>query len=102
MCKLSIVVPAYNEAANLPALYESLRKTLSALSTEWECIIVDDHSSDATFSVISALAIRDRRIRGIRQAAPIAARVDDIIGRHVAAGRCVALYHRDAADAGGK
>ena len=68
MSKLSIVVPAYNEAANLPALYESLRKTLSALSTEWECIIVDDHSGDATFSVVSALAIQDRRIRGIRLA----------------------------------
>ena len=46
MSKLSIVVPAYNEAANLPVLYESLRKTLSALSMDWECIIVDDHSSD--------------------------------------------------------
>ena len=98
MSKLSIVVPAYNEAANLPALYESLRKTLSALSMEWECIIVDDHSGDATFSVVSALAIQDPRIRGIRLARNHGSHLAITCGLHHAEGDCAVVLAADMQD----
>jgi dolichol-phosphate mannosyltransferase len=63
---LSIVTPAYNEAENLPRLYERLSNTLNSMALEWEWIIVDDHSSDQTFAVINQLTSQDSRIRGYR------------------------------------
>ena len=45
---ISCVVPAYNEAANLPALLAELTAQLATLSERWELIVVDDGSVDAT------------------------------------------------------
>lgn len=63
---LSVVTPAYNEAANLPVLHQRLVAVLVGLPWEW--IVVDDHSSDHTFGVIARLAERDRQVRGFRLA----------------------------------
>ena len=62
---LSIVTPAWNEAANLPVLYERLRLTLDSLGMSWEWIVVDDHSRDESFAVVRDLATRDARVRGV-------------------------------------
>jgi dolichol-phosphate mannosyltransferase len=64
-----VVTPAYNEAENLPILWPRLDAVLSTLDTDWEWIIVDDHSADATFTVTARLAEQESRIRGIRLAA---------------------------------
>lgn len=63
---LSVVTPAYNEAANLPLFYDRLRRVLDADATRWEWIVIDDHSRDDTFAVVSGLAARDRRVRAWR------------------------------------
>ena len=44
----SVVIPAYNEAACLPATLLYLKKTMAALSLSGEVIVVDNHSSDET------------------------------------------------------
>jgi 4,4'-diaponeurosporenoate glycosyltransferase len=48
---VSIIVPARNEAHNLPALLQSLRRLQPAAA---EVIVVDDHSTDGTASVAAA------------------------------------------------
>ena len=65
---LSVVIPAYNEANNLEQLIEELRGIFKSLPqiSDYEVLIVDDHSSDGTFEKISALNRQDRKIRGIR------------------------------------
>ncbi len=63
---LSLVTPAFNEAENLPVLYDRLSNILEALSLEWEWLIIDDHSADDTFGVITDLAKQDTRVHGIR------------------------------------
>jgi glycosyltransferase involved in cell wall biosynthesis len=63
---ISIVTPAFNEAANLPALYDRLVAAMRDVGGDWEWIVVDDHSRDETFAVIEALALRDARVRGFR------------------------------------
>ena len=65
---LSIVSPAFNEAANLEALHHLIVDTMARLGDSWEWVIVDDHSHDATFQVIERLAVADPRVRGIRLA----------------------------------
>jgi glycosyltransferase involved in cell wall biosynthesis len=45
---MSVVVPAFNEADNLPGVLERLTAALRVLTERWEVIVVDDGSRDAT------------------------------------------------------
>ncbi|HLF26797.1 MAG TPA: glycosyltransferase family 2 protein [Anaerolineae bacterium] len=56
---LSLVIPAYNEAASLPGLLTELRAALSHLDKTYEVIVVDDGSTDGTFQVLKQLAEAD-------------------------------------------
>lgn len=55
---LSIVVPAYREAANLPVLIERVFSALKSAGLRGEVIIVDDASPDDTEAVAAELAQR--------------------------------------------
>jgi glycosyltransferase involved in cell wall biosynthesis len=56
--KLSVVIPAQNEAASLPALLKNLRHVLGACAFSSEVIVVNDHSTDRTSEVIQEHGIR--------------------------------------------
>jgi len=58
---LSIVVPVYNEAANIRPLVEAVREALPGM--DWELVLVDDGSSDDTRDRIALEASTDDRIR---------------------------------------
>jgi len=45
---LSAVVPMHDEAANAAAFLTAMAATLASLATDWEIVVVDDGSSDAT------------------------------------------------------
>lgn len=45
---ISCVMPAYNEAANLPVLLPQLSAHLAGLTDRWEIVVVDDGSTDGT------------------------------------------------------
>lgn len=66
--RYSVVVPAYNEADNLPILHERLRTVMSQLcgAHEWELVVTDDGSSDSTWEVIQTLAHLHPQVHGIR------------------------------------
>ena len=49
---LSCIVPAYNEAKNLPLLLTALVPALQALTPRWEIIVVDDGSRDNTAAAL--------------------------------------------------
>jgi glycosyltransferase involved in cell wall biosynthesis len=58
--RVSIVLPAWNAAATLPSCLASIaRQRLTA----WECIIVDDGSTDGTPALARDAASRDSRFR---------------------------------------
>ncbi len=62
--RLSVVIPAHNEAAGLRTC---VGETLSALvDTKIEVIVVDDGSTDGTWAVAEALALEHGEIRSIR------------------------------------
>lgn len=50
---LSIVVPVYNEAENLEALYARLITTLDQFGKSYEIILINDGSSDATETMLN-------------------------------------------------
>lgn len=65
---ISIVIPVYNEASNIPALYERIRGVADGLadSYRFEFLFTDNHSTDDTFAIIAGLAAGDDRIRCLR------------------------------------
>lgn len=58
--RVSILVPARNEARNIARCVESL---LNQSYPDWEIWVLDDDSSDGTHDILSALAARDPRLR---------------------------------------
>lgn len=59
MSDLSLIIPLYNEEANLPLLYDSIKKTLDPLQRTWEVIFVDDGSQDGSLHVLKSLVEKD-------------------------------------------
>ncbi|WP_211306691.1 glycosyltransferase family 2 protein [Acidiferrobacter thiooxydans] len=62
---MSFVVPCYNEAANIRALYERICAVMAACPETWECICVNDGSRDETLGALTALQDKDPRVRVI-------------------------------------
>lgn len=95
---VSIVTPAFNEADNLPLLYERLVQVLDGLDCDWEWVVVDDHSADRTFSVLSELAREDRRVRGLRFARNFGSHTALTCGLRNARGGCAIVLAADLQD----
>jgi dolichol-phosphate mannosyltransferase len=62
---LSIVVPTYNEAENVPLLIEKLEVALAGIA--WEVIFVDDDSRDGTAGVVRRLARTRPNVRVVQR-----------------------------------
>ncbi len=65
--KISIVIPAYNEAENLPVLCEEIKTVMKSITDDYEIIIINDGSSDGTQETIEKLFQSDKEhIKGIQ------------------------------------
>ncbi|MEZ5842897.1 MAG: glycosyltransferase family 2 protein [Hyphomicrobiaceae bacterium] len=62
---VSVLIPAFNEAAGLDTLIARLRPVLDGLAVRWEIVFVDDGSRDDTFARLKAVASADPRISAI-------------------------------------
>jgi undecaprenyl-phosphate 4-deoxy-4-formamido-L-arabinose transferase len=54
---ISLVIPVYNEEANLPRLIERLRSVMQTMGRSYEIIFVDDGSRDNSLSVLKSFLI---------------------------------------------
>jgi glycosyltransferase involved in cell wall biosynthesis len=61
--KVSVVVPAFNEAESLPELLQSVGAVLDREGRDWEMIVVDDGSTDDTVDVLKRLRSENPRLR---------------------------------------
>lgn len=62
---LSVVLPAFNEQYNLRATVEAARRMLPGVAEEWEIIIVNDGSGDATGRICDSLADQFPQVRAL-------------------------------------
>jgi glycosyltransferase involved in cell wall biosynthesis len=62
---LSILLPAYNEAENLPAVIDELVATLELTEMTFEIVVVDDGSSDDSIDVLRKYGERCPQLRWI-------------------------------------
>ena len=62
----SIIIPLYNEEKTIPELVTRLAAVTDGMSDPWELILVDDGSTDGSFTAMCALHRNDPRIKVVR------------------------------------
>lgn len=87
---LSIVVPLYNEEESVKLLVERISAVMEHKLIDYELILVDDGSKDATWKRIEALKVSYPKLRGIKfrrnfgQTAAMVAGFDNARGKFIA------------------
>lgn len=66
MQKLSIIIPAKDEAGCLRETLENLLKTLGEAEVPFEIVVVDDHSTDESWSILTTLQDGHSEIRPVQ------------------------------------
>lgn len=61
--KVSIVSPVFNESKGLEAFVNAIQNALKEY--DYECLLVDDGSTDTSFEIIKQLSLSDPKIKGI-------------------------------------
>ncbi len=91
MVDLSLEIPTYNEAGNLPVLIERLE----GLKLDLEIIIIDDNSPDGTYEVAQELAEKYHNIKTLKRPGKLglASAISD--GLKLATGNYVAVMDAD-------
>ena len=92
---LSIVIPLHNEDMNVAPLYEELTRVLVSMGVTYEILIIDDGSTDSTFSALQSIHSADRRVRVIRFAKNFGQTAACAAGFTVARGRLIVTCDGD-------
>jgi len=84
---ISVIVPIYNEAQNIPVLHERVSAALGRLGRSWELVLVNDGSTDASPASLDEIASKDAHVtvvhfrRNYGQTAAFMAGIDHARGK---------------------
>ena len=95
---LSVVVPAYNEAAVLLRLHRRLVNVLHGLPVSYEIIFVDDGSTDETADLVKQLRRSDPSIGLVKLSRNFGKELALTAGLQSASGDCVVIIDADLQD----
>jgi dolichol-phosphate mannosyltransferase len=95
---LCIVVPAYNEAENIEALYREVSRVLDATAVSWQFFFVDDGSRDSTPEILARLRATDERVHTLRLARNFGLQAALAAGLENAPGRALVIMDADLQD----
>jgi len=93
---LSVVAPMYNEEGTVEAFYQRVRDALEGI--EFELVVVDDGSTDATTSILARLADDDPRVRVIELSRNFGHQTAITAGLDHASGDAVVMIDADLQD----
>lgn len=96
--KLSVVVPAHNEAGSIEASVHALTATLEREEIDHEIIVVDDASNDGTGRLVEAIAEHNSRVLCVRSHSPNGFGFAVRSGLDVYTGDAVAIFMADLSD----
>ena len=96
--KLSVVIPAHNEEGCIASTVESLCTTLSEEAIEFEIVVVNDNSTDATETILHNLTRKFAQVRYINNAPPHGFGYAVRCGLEHFNGAAVAVFMADASD----
>lgn len=99
--KLSVVIPAHNEAESLPATVKSFYQKLSERKIEHEILVVDDNSTDNTVDVLQKLQQEISSLRFVTNVPPNGFGYAVRCGLNNFQGDCVAIVMADLSDSPG-
>jgi dolichol-phosphate mannosyltransferase len=95
---LSVVIPAYNEEANIERVYARLRDVLDDLGVQWELIFSVDPSTDRTEELILALNEADPRVKLLRFSRRFGQPMATLAGLEASSGDAVVVIDCDLQD----
>ncbi len=99
MKKISIIIPAYNEAEALPVLKERLDKLMESMENyEFEILFINDGSKDNTLEIIKEMRQEDERVSYIDFARNFGQEIAMMAGIDYATGDSVIIMDADLQD----
>jgi dolichol-phosphate mannosyltransferase len=96
--RLSVVIPAHNEAESIGATVTTLASTLTAERIPHEILVVDDASSDGTAAVVHEVSTRHPSVRCVRSHLPPGFGHAVRAGLDHYTGDAVAIFMADSSD----
>jgi polyisoprenyl-phosphate glycosyltransferase len=97
--KLSVVSPCYNEQGNLGELYRRVTDACKAWAvSDYEIVLIDDGSSDATRSIIRELSEKDPHIVGVFLSRNHGHQLALSAGLHICRGERILIIDADLQD----
>lgn len=96
--ELSVVIPAHNEADCLESTLKQLATALDRECIDYEVVVVNDNSSDATPEILSQISIQNPRVKRIDNTPPNGFGWAVRCGLDQAQGKWVAIMMADASD----
>lgn len=97
-CMLSIIIPAFNEAENIPNLYRRIVSASEAWDMPFEVIIIDDGSRDQTVELLQKLNYKDPRFKYLSFSRNFGHQTAVSAGLRYATGDVVAVIDADLQD----
>lgn len=99
MPDISIVIPIYNEASNIPELYRRVSEVMNASRRSYELVMVNDGSSDGSSEALAVLQSSNRgKVRVINLARNFGHQLALSSGLDHARGRAVVVMDADLQD----
>jgi len=95
---LSVVAPCFNEQQVLPTFLRRVQAVCDGLGMQYEIVLVDDGSRDATWTLIAQATKTDERILGIRLRRNHGHQIALSAGLAAASGQLVLLIDADLQD----
>ncbi len=95
---ISVVIPAFNEEANVPLLHERLTAVLGRCADDHELVFVDDASTDGTLAALRRLAASDPRVRFVSLSRNFGHEIAVAAGLDLARGDAVVIIDADLQD----
>jgi len=96
--EFSIVVPAYNEEANIDRVYTRIRDVLDGVGLRWELIFSVDPSTDSTEELILELRESDSRVKLLRFSRRFGQPMATLAGLEASTGDAVVVIDCDLQD----
>jgi len=96
--KLSIVIPAYNEAESIIETIDSLESALEKAAIPHEILVVNDNSKDNTLAVLESLSKKYASMKFVTNAGPNGFGYAVRYGLERFSGDCVAVMMADMSD----
>ena len=88
---ISVVIPDFNEEANIARLEQELLAAVRGLPYSFEFIVVDNSSTDGTPELVKAICARDPRWKYLRFSRNFTVEMSITAGYHYSSGAAIVV-----------